>query len=98
MDTDGDGWDDSNYFDGQLDCIIIAQSAFNQSQIDFITSGFEDDLVHWSSEETGSGGDESNGPWLSGWGQRLGFILESDRFTGNLTDPYSACIINKLRD
>ena len=55
LDTDGDGWDDSNYFDGQLDCIIIAQSAFNQSQIDVITSGFEDDLVEWDSVEYPSG-------------------------------------------
>ena len=87
LDTDTDGWDDTNYFDGQIDSIIIAQTSFNQSQIDVITSGFEDNLVHWNSEETGSGGGGSSGPWLSGWGQRIGFIVESDRFTGDLTAP-----------
>ncbi|TFH13615.1 hypothetical protein E4H04_11670, partial [Candidatus Bathyarchaeota archaeon] len=52
LDTDGDGFDDSNYWDGQIDCIIIAQTAFNQSQVDVVTYGFMDDLVEWGSVET----------------------------------------------
>ena len=55
-DTQPDGYfDDSNCFDGQIDCVEVAQSSFTQAMIDAYTCGHEDDLVEWGSVEASSG-------------------------------------------